>query len=137
MIFNSRQGDSSSRVKTFPFYPILYEEKNAEGLRDLWETIKHTNIWEPQRRRKEQNKVSEEIMAENHPNLMKNIIHPQSWTNFNKDKLKEIHTYSHLQDEDKKKILKAPRENSICTRKGTSVRLIADFSSETLGVSRQ
>lgn len=40
---------------------------------------------------------------------MKNITHPQSWTNFKKDKLKQIHTYTHhgqFQDKDKRKFKK-------------------------------
>lgn len=48
-------------------------------------------------------------MAKNYLNLMKNITHPQSWTNFKKDKLKQIHTYTHhgqFQDKDKRKFKK-------------------------------
>lgn len=51
-------------------------DKSKQNLRDLWDTIKHTNIYlivvpEEEKRKGQQN--IEDIMAENIQNLMKNV----------------------------------------------------------------
>ena len=49
-------------------------------------------------------------MAENHPNLMKTVhTHPQSYTNFKKDKFKPTPAVSCKMKTKKKKILKSAR----------------------------
>lgn len=51
-------------------------EKNEHILRDLWENIKWSDMGNKNSRRgiepDEEEKISEEIMAENFPNLMEN-----------------------------------------------------------------
>ena len=76
---------------------IISEEQNkvkrmkrTEGsLRDLWDNIKHTNIWiigvpEEEEKKKGYEKIFEEIMVENFPNMEKEIIKSK--------KYKESHT---------------------------------------------
>ena len=53
-------------------------KRNEDSLRDLWDNIKHTNIRiievvEGEEREKEPEKVSAEIIAENFPNMGKEI----------------------------------------------------------------
>ena len=66
---------------------ITYEEQNKvkrmkrseDSLRDLWDNIKHTNIWiigipEEEEKKKAYKKNFEEIIVENFPNMVKEII---------------------------------------------------------------
>ena len=51
--------------------------KRTEGsLSDLWDNIKHTNIWVPEEEKKKKGyeKNFEEIIAENFPNMEKEIV---------------------------------------------------------------
>ena len=55
------------------------EKRNEDTLRDLWNNIKHTNIhtiWVPEEEEKEKGseKIFEEIIAENIPNMGKEIV---------------------------------------------------------------
>ena len=50
-----------------------------DSLRDLWDNIKHTNIWiigvpEDEEKKKGSEKIFEEIIVENFPNMGKEII---------------------------------------------------------------
>ena len=50
-----------------------------DSLRDLWDNIKHTNIWitgvpEEEEKRKGTEKIFEEIIVENFPNMGKKIV---------------------------------------------------------------
>ena len=50
-----------------------------ESLRDLWDNIKHTNIWviqvpEEEEKKKGTEKIFEEIIVENFPNMEKEIV---------------------------------------------------------------
>ena len=50
-----------------------------ESLRDLWDNIKHTNIWvigvpEEEEKKKGTEKIFEEIIVENFPNIGKEIV---------------------------------------------------------------
>ena len=54
-------------------------KRNENSLRDLWDNIKHTNIWvirvpEEEEKEKEPEKISEEIIGENFPNMGKEIV---------------------------------------------------------------
>ena len=60
-----------------------------ESLRDIWDNIKCTNIWvigvpEEEEKKKGTEKVLEEIMVENFPNMGKEIVKSR--------KLRESHT---------------------------------------------
>ena len=50
-----------------------------DSLRDLWDNIKHTNIWiigvpEEEEKNKGTEKIFEEIIVENFPNMEKEIV---------------------------------------------------------------
>uniref|UniRef100_A0A8D2CEE9 L1 transposable element RRM domain-containing protein n=1 Tax=Sus scrofa TaxID=9823 RepID=A0A8D2CEE9_PIG len=121
---------------------------NEESLRELWDNVKCTNIHiigvpEGEEREKETEKIFQEIIAENFPNM-------------GKESLTQIHeaqrvpykinlrgnTPRHIlikltKIKDKEKILKAAREKKQITYKGTPMRLSADFSTETLQARRE
>ena len=53
-------------------------KKNEDSLRDLWDNIKHNNIWivgvtEEEVKKKGTEKIFEEIIVENFPNMGKEI----------------------------------------------------------------
>ena len=59
------------------------KKKNEDSLRDLWDNVKHTNISiirvpEGEEREKGSNKIFEEIIAENFPNMGKEIVKSKS-----------------------------------------------------------
>ena len=54
-------------------------KRTKDSLRDLWDNIKHTNIWiigvpEDEEKKKEYEKMFEEIIVENFPNMEKEIV---------------------------------------------------------------
>ena len=54
-------------------------KRNADSLRDLWDSIKHTNIQmlgvpEEEEKKKGYEKMFEEIIVENFPNMEKEIV---------------------------------------------------------------
>ena len=54
-------------------------ERIEDNLRDLWDNIKHTNIWtigvpEEEEKKKGTEKIFEEIIVENFPNMDKEIV---------------------------------------------------------------
>ena len=135
---------------------ITAKEQNKEkrmkriedNLRDLWDNAKHTNIRiigdpEEEEEKKGSEKIFEEIIVENFPNMGKEIvtqvqeaqrvpyrINPRKNTPRHKlIKLTKIKF--------KEKILKATREKQKIIYKGIPIRLSADFSAETLQVRRE
>ena len=55
-----------------------WTKKNKQSLREMWDTIKHTNICATvilKGEEREREKTFEEIMAENFPNLKKALIY--------------------------------------------------------------
>ena len=53
--------------------------RTEDSLRDLWDHIKHTNIWiigvpEEEEKKKEYEKMFEEIIVEHFPNMEKEIV---------------------------------------------------------------
>ena len=119
-----------------------------ESLRDLWDNIKHTNIQiigvpEEEEKIKGTEKIFEEIIIENFPNMGNEIvsqvqeaqrvpyrIHPRRNTprhiliKLSKIKYKE-------------NILKAAREKQQITHNGIPIRLTADLSAETRQARRE
>ena len=64
-------------------------KRTEDSLRDLWDNIKHTNIWivaipEEEEKKKQYEKIFEETIVENFPNMEKEIVKPK--------RLKELHT---------------------------------------------
>ena len=135
---------------------ITAKEQNKEkrmkriedNLRDLWDNAKHTNIRiigdpEEEEEKKGSEKIFEEIIVENFPNMGKERvsqvqeakrvpyrINPRRNTpRYILIKLTKIKF--------KEKILKAAREKQKITYKGIHIRLSADFSVETLQARRE
>ena len=114
-----------------------------DTFRDLWDNIKHITIWvlrvpEEEEKKKDTEKIFEEIIVENFHNMGNEIvnqvqevqripyrIHPRRNTlRHILIKLTEI--------KNKQRILKAVREKQQVTHKGKSIWLTADLSAETL-----
>ena len=54
-------------------------KRNEDSLRNLWDNIKHTNVWiigvpEEEEEKKGYENISEEIIVENFPNMEKEIV---------------------------------------------------------------
>ena len=121
---------------------------NEESLRELWDDVKHTNIRiigvpEGEEREKGTEKIFQEIIAENFPNMGKE---PLTQIQEAQRVLHKINlwrkTPKHIliiltKMKDKEKILKAAREKKRVTYKGTPIRLSADFSAATLQARRE
>ena len=119
-----------------------------DSLRDLWDNMKHTNIQiigvpEEEQKKKGNEKLFEEIIVENIPNMGKETvnqaqevqgvqyrIHPRR--NMPRHILIKLSKIKY-----KEKILKAAREKQQITYKGFPVRLTADLSAETLQARRE
>ena len=81
-------------------------KRNEDSLRDLWDNIKYTNtciIGVPgEERKKGPEKIFEEIIAENFPNMGKQINSKvQAAQSPSQDKPKEEHTQTHSNQTDK------------------------------------
>ena len=94
-------------------------KKYEDSLRDFWDNIKHTNICiigvPEEEREKGPEKIFEELIAENFPNMGKEIVNQvQEAESPRQDKPKEEHMETHnnqtgkIKDQDK--TLKATRE---------------------------
>ena len=77
------------------------------SLRDLWDNIKHTNIWiiglpEEEEKKKEYQKIFEEIVVENFPNMEKEIVNQvQEVQSSIQNKLKEKPVKTHTNQTNK------------------------------------
>ena len=121
---------------------------NEESLRELWDNIKCTNIHiigvpEGEEREKGTEKIFQEIIAENFPNMGKEPLTQIQEAQRVPYKINpRRNTPRHIlikltKIKDKEKILKAAREKKQVTYKGTPIRLSADFSAETLQARRE
>ena len=85
--FNSRISEAEEQISDLEdkMVEITSEEQNKvkrkkrtkDSLRDLWDNVKHTNIQilgvsEEEEKKKEYEKIFEEIIVENFPNMEKN-----------------------------------------------------------------
>ena len=115
---------------------------NEDSLRDLWNNIKCNNIRiigvpEGEEREKGPEKIFEEIIVKNFPNLGKEIATQVQEVQrvpyrINPRRNTPRHIVIKLAKiKDKEKLLKAGREKRQITYKGTPIRLTADFSTET------
>ena len=123
-------------------------KRNEDSIRDLWDNIKHTNILilgvpERQEREKGPEKIFEEIIAENLPNMGKEIVSQVQEAQRDPGRINpRRNTPKHIvikltKIKDRDKILKATRGKQPITCKRTSIRLQADFSTETLQARRE
>ena len=118
-------------------------QKSEESLTNLWDNLKCSNIQIigvlEEEQLQEIEKVFEQIIKENFPNLAKEIDFQEvqeTQTVPNKLDPKK-NTPRHIiiklpKIKDKERILKAARGKERVTYKGVSIRLSADFSKETL-----
>ena len=123
-------------------------ETNEESLRELWDNVKCSNIHiigvpEGEEREKETEKIFQEIIAENFPNMGKESLTQiqeaqQVPYKINPRRNTPRHILIKLTNiKVKEQILKAAREKQQITYKGTPIRLSADFSAETLQARRE
>uniref|UniRef100_A0A9L0RHZ4 L1 transposable element RRM domain-containing protein n=1 Tax=Equus caballus TaxID=9796 RepID=A0A9L0RHZ4_HORSE len=121
--------------------------RNEETLRELSDAIRRCNIRiigipEGEEREKEAESLFKEIMAENFPNLVRemelHVTEANRSPNFiNARRPTPRHIVVKLAKvNDKEKILRAGRQKKL-TYKGTPIRLSADFSAETLQARRE
>ena len=120
-----------------------------DNLRDLWDNIKYTKIRiigvqeEEEEGKKRTEKIFEEIILENFPNMGKEIVNQIQESQrvpymINPKRNTPRHRLIKLSKiKYKGKILKAAREKQQITYKGIPIRLTADLSAETLQARRK
>ena len=117
-------------------------------LRDFWDNIKHTNIQiigvpEEEEKKKGYEKISEEIIVENYPNMENEIVNQIQEAQrvpyrINPRKTTPRYILIKLtKTKHKERILKAAREKQQVTFKGNPICLTADLSAETLQTRRE
>ena len=122
--------------------------RNEDSLRDLWDSIKCNNICiigvpEGEEREKGPEKIFEEMIVENFPNMGKETATQVQEAQrvpyrINSGRNTPRHIVIKLAKiKDKEKLLKAAREKRQITYRGTPIRLTADFSAETVQGRRE
>ena len=123
-------------------------KRNKDNLRDLWDNGKHTNIRiigipEEEDKKKDHEKILEEIIVENFPKMEKEIItQVQEIQRVPNGINPKLNTPRHMlikltKIKQKEQILKAAREKQQITHKETPIRITADLSIETLQARRE
>ena len=123
-------------------------KRNKDNLRDLWDSVKHPNIQiigvpEKEDRKKDHEKILEEIIVENFPKMGKEIITQVQETQSIPNRINpRWNTPRHIlinltKIKHKEQILKAAREKQQITHKGIPIRITADLSIETLEARRE
>ena len=123
-------------------------ERNEDNLRDLWDNVKHPNIRiigvpEEEDKKKDHEKILEEIIVENFPKMGKEIITQVQETQRVPNRINpRQNTPRHIlikltKIKHKEQILKAAREKQQITHKGIPIRITADLSIETLQARRE
>ena len=123
-------------------------KRTEDTLRGLWDNIKHTNIRtigvpEEEGKKKGSEKIFEEIIVENFPNMRKKIVNKVQEVQrvpyrINPSRNTPRHILIKLSEiKNIEKILKAAREKQQITHKGILTRLTADPSAETLQARRE
>ena len=119
-----------------------------DSLRALWDNINRTNLRiigvpEEEEKKKGSEKIFEEIIVKNFPNMGKEIVNQVQEAqrvpyriNPNRNTLRHI-LIKLSKIKYKEKVLKAAREKQQITYKGIPIRLTADFSAETLQARRE
>ena len=118
-------------------------KKIEENLRDLWDNIKCTNIWiigipDEEEKKKGTEKIFEEIVVANFPNMGKELVNQVQEVQkvpyrLNPRRNTSGHILINLTEvKHKERILKTAREKQQATYKGKSIQLTADLSAETL-----
>ena len=116
---------------------VKRRKRTEDSLRDLWDNIKHTNIRiigvpEEEEKKKGYEKIFEEIIVENFPNMEKEIVNQVQEVQrvpyrINPARNMPRHILIKLtKTKHKERILKAAREKQQVTYKGKTIRLIAN-----------
>ena len=119
-----------------------------DSLRDLWDSIKHTNIRiigvpREEKKKKSSEKIFEEMIVENFPNMGKEIVNQVQEAQrvpyrINPRRNTPRYILTKLSNiKYKEKILKAARERQQITYKGIPIRSTADLSAEILQARRE
>ena len=123
-------------------------KRNEDSLRDLWDNIKRNNIRiigvpEEEEKKKWSEKIFEEIIVENFPNMGKEIVTQVQEAqrvpyriNLKRNMPRRI-LIKLSKIKYKEKLLKAAREKQQITYKGIPIRLTTDLSAETLQARRE
>jgi len=116
-------------------------QRTEDSLRELWDNIKLTSIRiigvpEEEEKKKGYEKIFEEIIVENFPNMEKEIVNQVQEAQrvpyrINPRRNTPRHT-NQTKTKHKESILKAAREKQQVTYKGNPIHLTADLSAETL-----
>ena len=125
-------------------------KRTQNSLRDLWDNFKHSNIRiigvpeEEEEKKEGYEKIFEEIIVENFPNMEKEIANQvQEAQRVPYRRNKECFSLGrHIlikltKTKHKERILKAAREKQQETYKGNPICLTADLSAETLQARRE
>ena len=123
-------------------------ERIEDSLRDLWENIKCNNIRiigvpEEEEKKKGTEKIFEEIIVENFPNMGKEIVNQVleaqriPYRINPRRKMPRHILVKQSKIKYKQKRLKATKEKQQITYKGIPIRLTADLSAETLQARRE
>ena len=123
-------------------------KRNEDNLRDLQDNIKRYNIRiigvpEEEDKKKDHEKILEEIIVENFPKMGKEIITQVQETQRVPNRINpRRNTPRHIlikltKIKHKEQILKAAREKQQITHKGIPIRITADLSIETLQARRE
>jgi len=119
-------------------------KRTEDFLRDLWDNTKRTSIWitgvpEDEEKKKRYEKICEEIIVENFPNMEKKIVSQVQEAQrvpyrINPKRNTPRHILIKLTNtKHKERILKAARGKQQITNKGNPICLTADLSAETAG----
>ena len=122
-------------------------KRNEDNLRDLWDNVKHPNIQitgvpEEEDKKKDHEKILEEIIVENFPKMGKEIITQVQETQRVSNRINpRQNTPRHIlikltKIKHKEQILKAAREKQQI-HKGIPIRITAALSIETLQARRE
>ena len=117
-------------------------QKKEDSISSLWDNFKYSNICiigvPEEEKKREIGNLSEKTVRENFLNLVKEVQEAQRVPNKMDAKRP---TPRHIiikmpKVKDKERILKAAREKQLVTYSGVPIRLLADFSKETLQARR-
>ena len=153
---NSRITEAEDRISEVDYRMVEINEserkkekrikRNEDNLRDLWDNVKHPNIRiigvpEEDDKKKDHEKILEDITVENFPKMGKEIITQVQETQRVANRISpRQNTPRHIlitlmMIKHKEQILKAAREKQQITHKG--IPIPADLSMETLQVRRE
>ena len=122
-------------------------KRNEDNLRDLWDNVQCPNIRiigvPEEDKKKDHEKILEEIIAENFPKMGKEIITQVQETQRVTNRINpRRNTPKHIlikltKIKHKEQILKAAREKQQITHKGIPIRITTDLSIETLQARKE